>query len=50
MTLEDILEEIVGDFTSDPSANEDIIATQNKNIFIIDGGVRCYMMFISHST
>tara|TARA_B100000795_G_scaffold131420_1_gene98088 strand:+ start:1948 stop:3093 length:1146 start_codon:yes stop_codon:yes gene_type:complete len=39
VTLEDILEEIVGDFTSDPSANEDIIATQNKNIFIIDGGV-----------
>jgi Mg2+/Co2+ transporter CorB len=39
VTLEDILEEIVGDFTSDPSANEEIIPTNNKNIFIIDGGV-----------
>ena len=39
VTLEDILEEIVGDFTSDPSANEEIIPTKNKNIFIIDGGV-----------
>ena len=39
VTLEDILEEIVGDFTSGPSANEDIIPTKNQNIFIIDGGV-----------
>ncbi len=39
VTLEDILEEIVGDFTSDPSSNEEIIPTSNKNIFIIDGGV-----------
>ncbi len=39
VTLEDILEEIVGDFTSDPGASEDIIATENKNIFIIDGGI-----------
>ena len=39
VTLEDILEEIVGDFTSDPSANEEIIPTENKNIFLIDGGV-----------
>ena len=39
VTLEDILEEIVGDFTSDPSSNEEIINTDNKNIFIIDGGV-----------
>ena len=38
VTLEDILEEIVGDFTSGPSANEDIIPTKNQNIFIIDGG------------
>ena len=39
VTLEDILEEIVGDFTSDPSSNEEIIPTENKNVFIIDGGV-----------
>ena len=39
VTLEDILEEIVGDFTSHPSANEEIIPTNNKNIFIVDGGV-----------
>jgi len=39
VTLEDILEEIVGDFTSDPSSNEEIIVTDDKNIFIIDGGV-----------
>ena len=37
--INDILEEIVGDFTSDPSSNEEIIPTSNKNIFIIDGGV-----------
>ena len=39
VTLEDILEEIVGDFTSDPGASEDMISTENKNIFIIDGGI-----------
>ena len=39
VTLEDILEEIVGDFTSDPASNEEIIPTDNENIFIIDGGV-----------
>jgi len=39
VTLEDILEEIVGDFTSDPSSNEEIIVTDNKNVFIVDGGV-----------
>lgn len=39
VTLEDILEEIVGDFTSDPSSSEEIISTNDKNIFIIDGGV-----------
>ena len=39
VTLEDILEEIVGDFTTDPSSSEEIINTQDKNIFIIDGGV-----------
>tara|TARA_B100000767_G_scaffold253981_1_gene259000 strand:+ start:3279 stop:4535 length:1257 start_codon:yes stop_codon:yes gene_type:complete len=38
VTLEDILEEIVGDFTSDPADNEEIIPTDNANIFIIDGG------------
>ncbi|MDA9896513.1 CNNM domain-containing protein [Gammaproteobacteria bacterium] len=38
VTLEDILEEIVGDFTSDPADSEEIIPTDNKNIFIIDGG------------
>jgi len=39
VTLEDILEEIVGDFTSDPASSEEIIPTENKNIFIIDGGL-----------
>ncbi|MEL0102497.1 MAG: CNNM domain-containing protein [Gammaproteobacteria bacterium] len=39
VTLEDILEEIVGDFTSDPSSNEEIIVTDDKNVFIVDGGV-----------
>jgi Mg2+/Co2+ transporter CorB len=39
VTLEDILEEIVGDFTSDPGSNEEITTTNNENIFIIDGGV-----------
>ena len=39
VTLEDILEEIVGDFTSDPADNEEIIPTDNKNIFLVDGGV-----------
>ena len=39
MTLEDILEEIVGDFTSDPSSSEEILTTKNDNVFIIDGGV-----------
>ena len=39
VTLEDILEEIVGDFTSDPSSNEEILTTKNDNVFIIDGGV-----------
>ena len=39
VTLEDILEEIVGDFTSDPGSSEEIISTKDKNIFIIDGGV-----------
>lgn len=38
VTLEDILEEIVGDFTSDPADSEEIIPTDNENIFIIDGG------------
>jgi len=38
VALEDILEEIVGDFTSDPSGNEEIISTENENIFYIDGG------------
>ena len=38
VTLEDILEEIVGDFTSDPADSEEIISTDNENIFIIDGG------------
>ncbi len=38
VALEDILEEIVGDFTSDPSSNEEIIPTENENIYYIDGG------------
>ena len=38
VTLVDILEEIVGDFTSDPANSEEIIPTDNENIFIIDGG------------
>ncbi len=39
VTLEDILEEIVGDFTSNPNLIEEIISTKDKNIFIVDGGL-----------
>ena len=38
VTLEDILEEIVGEFTSDFSANIPEILPQDDDSFVIDGG------------
>ncbi len=39
VTLEDILEEIVGEFTTDPSINNKDIKKENDNSFIVDGSV-----------
>ena len=39
VTLEDILEEIVGEFTSDPSATHKGIHKQEDGSYIIDGGL-----------
>ncbi len=39
ITLEDILEEIVGEFTSDPSAAHNDIHKQDDGSYIIDGGI-----------
>ena len=39
VTLEDILEEIVGEFTTDPSVNNKDIKKENDNSFIVDGSV-----------
>ncbi len=39
ITLEDILEEIVGEFTSDPSANHKGVHQQEDESYIIDGGI-----------
>ena len=38
-TLDDILEEIVGDFTSEPNIKEDDIEKQDDGSFVVDGGV-----------
>ena len=37
VTLEDILEEIVGDFTTNTADDEDEIITQNDGSYLIDG-------------
>ena len=39
VTLEDILEEIVGEFTTDPSINNKDIKKENDTSFIVDGSV-----------
>jgi Mg2+/Co2+ transporter CorB len=39
VTLEDILEEIVGEFTSDPSAHIEDIQTQNDGTWLVDGSI-----------
>jgi Mg2+/Co2+ transporter CorB len=38
VTLEDILEEIVGEFTTDPSAADADIVRESPNSFLVDGG------------
>ena len=37
VTLEDILEEIVGEFTTDPADDEDEIVRESENTFLVDG-------------
>ena len=37
MTLEDILEEIVGEFTTDPSAGDVDIVRESSSTFLVDG-------------
>jgi Mg2+/Co2+ transporter CorB len=37
VTLEDILEEIVGEFTTDPASNDDEIVRESESSFLIDG-------------
>ncbi len=37
VTLEDILEEIVGEFTTDPAADDDDIIKESDNTFIVNG-------------
>ena len=37
VTLEDILEEIVGEFTTDPAADEDDITKERDDCYLIDG-------------
>ena len=39
VTLEDILEEIVGEFTSDPAAHFDDISPQNDGSWLVDGSI-----------
>ena len=39
VTLEDILEEIVGEFTSDPSAHIEDIQTQQDGTWLVDGSI-----------
>ena len=39
VTLEDILEEIVGEFTSDPSAHIEDIQPQNDGTWLVDGSI-----------
>ncbi len=37
VTLEDILEEIVGEFTTDPASNDTDIVRESQNTFLVDG-------------
>ena len=37
VTLEDILEEIVGEFTTDPAADDEDIVQDGENAFLVDG-------------
>ncbi len=37
VTLEDILEEIVGEFTTDPSSDDNDIVQESQNSFLVDG-------------
>ncbi len=37
VTLEDILEEIVGEFTTDPASNDNDIVQESQNTFLVDG-------------
>ncbi len=37
VTLEDILEEIVGEFTTDPASNDNDIVRESQNTFLVDG-------------
>ena len=37
VTLEDILEEIVGEFTTDPAADDEDIVRENENSFLVNG-------------
>jgi Mg2+/Co2+ transporter CorB len=37
VTLEDILEEIVGEFTTDPSSDDHDIVRESQNTFLVDG-------------
>ena len=39
VTLEDILEEIVGEFTSDPSAHIEVIQRQDDDTWLVDGSI-----------
>jgi Mg2+/Co2+ transporter CorB len=39
VTLEDILEEIVGEFTTDPASDDQEIIRDGENAFLVDGGV-----------
>lgn len=37
VTLEDILEEIVGEFTSDPASDDDDVVRESENTFLVNG-------------
>ena len=37
VTLEDILEEIVGEFTTDPAADDEDIVRESQNSFLVNG-------------
>ncbi|MDH5215094.1 MAG: HlyC/CorC family transporter [Gammaproteobacteria bacterium] len=38
VTLEDILEEIVGEFTTDPASDEPEVVRDGENVFLVSGG------------